>query len=143
MRIPHGVALAMTAALAVSATARAQLQLNQPRSSPTVQTDAFLNNQRALERENEQKLQRELPAAQKFRLDYGGWYNSYFFLFDDGIKSSRTLRENELRLWTSFSADQGVHEGYARMRMTYDDWNHGDNYTAHENDLDGPNLERG
>jgi hypothetical protein len=143
LRIPRGVVLAMAVVLTVPATARAQLQLSQGRSSPSVPSDVFLNNQRALELENERKLQRELPAAQKLRVDYGGWYNSYFFLFDDGYNSSRTLRENELRLWTSFSADQGVHEGYARMRMTYDDWNHGDNYTAHENDLSGPDLERG
>ena len=105
----------------------------------------ILARQRALERENERRLQQELPLSQKFRVDWGGWYNSYFFLYDDGVESSRTLRQNELRLWASFAADRGIHQGYARMRMTYRDWNHGDNdgITAHENDLDGPNLERG
>jgi hypothetical protein len=111
--------------------------------APTGPTDAFLARQRALERENDLKLRRDLPMAQKVRVDWGGWYNSYFFLFDDGINSSRTLRQNELRLWASFNADQGIHEGYVRMRMTYNDWNAGDAYTPNEDDLDGPNLERG
>ena len=105
--------------------------------------DAFLTQQRALQDENERKLQQELPAAQKIRFDYGGWYNFYFFLFDDGINSSRTLRQNDLRLWGYVNADRGIHEAYARMRMSYTDWNHGDSYTPNEDDLAGPDLERG
>ena len=104
---------------------------------------AFIERQRALDRENENKLQTELPIDQRFNIDFGGWYNFYFFLFDDGINSSRTLRQYETRLWTSFNADQGIHSGYARVRATYWDWNHGDSYTPNEDDLDGPNLERG
>lgn len=106
-------------------------------------SNAFLERQRSLERENSRRLQRDLPLDQRFQLDFGGWYNMYFFLFDDGVNSSRTLRQHELRLWTSFSADQGIHTGYARMRGSYNDWNHGDSFTGNEDDLDGPNLERG
>jgi len=129
--------------LLAPSVALAQMQLDANPQAPAGPTDAFLARQRALEHENQLKLRQELPPAQRLRVDYGGWYNSYFFLFDDGYNSSRTLRQNELRLWTSFTADQGVHEGYARMRMTYSDWNHGDSYTPDEDDLDGPNLERG
>ncbi len=120
----------------------AQISLNEP-APRTGLGSAFLERQRALERENQRKLQEALPASQKFRVDYGGWFNSYFFLFDDGFESSRTLRQNELRLWASFSADEGIHEGYVRMRATYNDWNHGDGFTRNEDDLNGPNLERG
>lgn len=104
---------------------------------------AFIERQRALVRENDARLQQNLPAAQKVRVDYGGWFNSYIFLFDDGFESSRTLRQNELRLWLSLSADRGIHEGYARMRASYLDWNSGDSYTGNDDDLNGPNLERG
>ncbi len=130
--------------LTAGSTALAQLGLDD-----TGSRTAFLERQRALERENEQKLQLELPPAQRFRVDWGGWYNFYFFLFDDGVESSRTLREYDLRLWASLSADRGIHQGYVRMRTTFDDWNHGDqfgvglNESAREDDLDGPNLERG
>ncbi len=123
-----------------AADAHAQLQLD---AAPSGISNQFLERQRALERENQRRLQRELPVDQKLIFDAGGWYNLYFFLFDDGVESSRTLRQHELRLWTSFSADQGIHQGYLRVRGTYNDWNKGDNFGAHEDDLDGPNLERG
>ncbi|MBU0639080.1 MAG: hypothetical protein ABII12_15835 [Planctomycetota bacterium] len=139
---PISTLLGLALCLAGGQPAVAQLGLDSG-TPPGGVSDAFLARQQALERENQQKLQRDLPIAQKFRVDWGGWYNSYFFLFDDGFNSSRTLRQNELRLWFSFSADQGVHEGYARMRMSYDDWNAGDAYTPNEDDFDGPNLERG
>ncbi|MFQ5429317.1 MAG: alginate export family protein [Phycisphaerae bacterium] len=132
----------MVALVAASAPS-AHAQLSLASRSPEGISSAFLERQRALERENQRRLQRELPVSQKFRVDWGGWFNSYFFLFDDGVVSSRTLRQNELRLWASFSADRGIHRGYARMRLTYDDWNAGDSFTRNEDDLDGPNLERG
>jgi hypothetical protein len=131
--------LVATIVLEIVASGHAMAQRGQ---GPGV-SDAFLKRQRALDDENERRLQRDLPVAQKFRLDWGGWFNSYFFLFDDGVESSRTLRQNELRLWTHVTADRGIHEGYARMRLTYNDWNHGDSFTPNEDDLDGPNLERG
>ena len=105
--------------------------------------EAFLSRRRALERENDRKMQENLPLAQKFRVDYGGWYDFYFFLFDDGLNSSRTLRQHDLSLWTYFNADRGIHEGYVRVRTAYTDWNHGDSYTGNEDDLFGPNLDRG
>lgn len=117
--------------------ASGQMQLN-----PDAQTQ-FITRQQSLIRENEARLQRNLPAAQKIRFDYGGWTNFYFFLFDDGFDSSRTLRQYEMRLWASLNADRGIHQGYVRMRASYLDWNSGDSYTGNDDDLDGPNLERG
>lgn len=107
------------------------------------QTDQFLQRQRALQEDARRQLDRELPLSQKFRVDYGGWFDTYLLLFDDGVDSSRTLRQYNLRLWASLSADEGIHEAYLRTRATYADWNHGDSFTRNEDDLDGPNLERG
>ncbi|MFQ5422882.1 MAG: alginate export family protein [Phycisphaerae bacterium] len=106
-------------------------------------SDQFLQRRRDLELRNELRLARELPTSQRFRVDYGGWFDAYLFLFDDGRESSRTFRQTEMQLWASLSADRGIHEGYLRMRMTYSDWNAGDSFTPNEDDLDGPNLERG
>lgn len=118
-------------------TASAQMQVS---GGPSEQ---FLQQQRRLQEQAREQLDRELPVSQKFRVDYGGWFDTYFYLFDDGVESSRTLRQYNMRLWSGFSADQGIHEGYIRIRATYDDWNHGDNYTRNHDDLNGPNLERG
>lgn len=129
----------LLAGLIVGATvapAIGQLGLDQSRTS-------FVDRQRILQRENEDRQHRDIPLTQKLSVDYGGWFNTYFFLYDDGVDSSRTLRQYELRVWASVTADRGIHTGYARMRTTYLDWNKGDQVTAHEDDLDGPNLERG
>ena len=140
-RNPLVLLIGMTCLVGGPAGALGQLGLDS--RPPGGISSAFLERQRSLERENERKLQQELPASQRFRLDWGGWYNFYFFLFDDGVVSSRTLREQELRLWASFNADRGIHQGYFRMRATFNDWNAGDSFTPNEDDLDGPNLERG
>jgi hypothetical protein len=105
--------------------------------------DQFIQSQRELIRENENRLRRDLPADQRFFVDWGGWFNFYFYLYDDGIISNRTLRQYAMRNWAAFSADQGIHEGYVRMQTTFNDWNAGDEYGADQNDLDGPTLERG
>jgi len=104
--------------------------------------DTFLKQQRQMEENIRQELDKSLPDTQRVDFDYGGWLSEYFYLFDDGEHSSRTLRQTDLRLWSSFNLDQGIHSGYVRMKATYDDWNHGD-LDGDEDDMAGPNLERG
>ncbi|GAG27351.1 unnamed protein product, partial [marine sediment metagenome] len=50
----------------------------------------FLQQQRQLEEYLRQELDRQLPVTQRLQLDWGGWFNYYTFLYDDGIESSRT-----------------------------------------------------
>lgn len=106
-------------------------------------SDAFLQQQRAIEERNRQLYDRTLPVSQKFQLDWGGWFDWFTFLYDDGVNSSRTQRSYDLRLWAGLTADRGIHTGYARMRLGWVDWNHGDDYNGNEDDVVGPNLERG
>ena len=103
---------------------------------------AYINQQRQVDETVRLQLDRQLPASQKVLVDFGGWYTSYVYLFDDGIKN-RTLRQQDFRLWGSLSADDAIHQAYARMRMSYFDFNHGDSYTGNEDDLEGPSLDRG
>ena len=105
--------------------------------------DAFLNQQRAIEDFIEDQLEKEAAITDKVAIDYGGWFSFNLFLYDDGVNSSRTFRRNDLRLWTRATFDQGAHEIYARMRMSFLDFNTGDSYTGKDNDWEGPNLERG
>lgn len=134
-----GLVIAASAVCVISAAARAQLSLQ---TSPS--SSAFLQLQRQIEEENRQKVFQALPMTQRVQVDWGGWFDWYTFLFDDGIESSRTLRTYDLRLWGAFSADQGAHEAYARMRLGWVNWNPGDSYDEfRENDTIGPNLERG
>lgn len=130
-------------ALTVAATAAAWCLAPIDAAAQGRASDAYLNRQRALEDDVRAQMERDLPIDQKIDFDWGGWYNTWFMLFDDGVNSSRTLRRNDFRLWGGLTLDQGAHEFYARMRMSYLDFNRGDSYDGNEDDLDGPNLERG
>ena len=114
-------------------------QPERPRGEP----EAFLNQQRALEERLRAEFDREVGATQRTLFDWGGWYSHHLFLFDDGVESSRTLRRHDLRLWGRAALDRGAHEFYARGRFSLLDFNSGDSYDGDDDDLEGPNLERG
>ena len=106
-------------------------------------TQTYLNQQRYLEEKIRLDIDSRLPANQKVLFDWGGWVSSYLFLFDDGENSSRTERKTDFRLWGSFNAENGIHRGYVRMRLSYNDFNYGDSYDGNDDDLEGPNLDVG
>ena len=105
--------------------------------------DAFVLRQRAVEERLRKQFDAELAFAQKSLFDWGGWYSTHIFLFDDGVESSRTLRRSDLRLWGRLSIDGGAHELYARGRLSLLDFNSGDSFDGDDDDVEGPNLERG
>ncbi len=104
--------------------------------------DAFLNQQRAIEEMVRAEREKLSPVTEKFELDYGGYYSLFLFLYDDGVNSSRTFRRHDLRLWTRIGLDAGAHEIYARSRLSFIDFNPGDQFDD-EDDVEGMNLERG
>ncbi len=106
------------------------------------ETGAYLNQQRAMEEQVRAELDRELPATQKVDFDWGGWYNTWAFLFNDGIQH-RTQWRNDIRLWGGATLDQGAHEFYARGIWSFIDWKKGDSFDNDDHDVQGPNLERG
>lgn len=109
----------------------------------SAQSSAFLQQQREIEEQVRRELNRDLPADQRLEVDYGGWYNFNIFLWDDGIKSSRTFRRHDLRVWGAATLDQGAHEFYARGKYQYHDFNSGDSYSGRDSDWIGPKLDRG
>lgn len=109
----------------------------------TSSDDSLLQRQRFLNEQTRKALDRELPTADKFSLDVGGWLDFYVLSFSDGDQEHRTLKQSNFRVYGGLTLDRGVHQAYARVRTTYNDWNSGDVFDTPENDLDGPNLERG
>lgn len=105
--------------------------------------DAFINQQRAVEERLRKQFDEEIGDSRRALFDWGGWYNTYLFVFDDGVESSRILRRFDLRLWGRLSLDQGAHQFYARGRFGFLDFNTGDSYDSNDDDVEGPNLERG
>lgn len=105
--------------------------------------DSFINQQRALEERLRREFEAELGDAGDALFDWGGWYSAFVFVFDDGVESSRTFRRHDLRLWGRLSLFNGAHELYARGRLSALDFNSGDAYDRNDDDVEGPNLERG
>ncbi len=105
--------------------------------------DAFVQRQRAVEDDVRKQYQSQFGASPRGAFDLGGWYNLNFFLFDDGVESSRTLSRRDLRIWGRVSLGDGAHEFYARGRISLIDFNTGDSFDGDDNDTDGMNLERG
>lgn len=104
--------------------------------------DAFLNQQRAIEELTRAERDKLRPPTENFEFDYGGYYSLFLFMYDDGINSSRTFRRHDLRLWSRLAIDQGAHEFYVRSRLSFIDFNPGDQFED-EDDVEGMNLERG
>lgn len=117
----------------------AAAQQTQPGRDP----DSFINQQRALDERLRREFDAELGDAARALFDWGGWYNAYVFVFDDGVESSRTFRRHDLRLWGRLSLFNGAHELYVRGRLSALDFNSGDAYDRNDDDVEGPNLERG
>ncbi len=88
-------------------------------------------------------LEEEAGEAKGSLFDWGGWYNRHLFVFDDGVESSRTFRRHDLRLWGRVVLKEGAHEFYARGRWSLLDFNSGDSFDGDDDDVEGPNLERG
>jgi len=114
-------------------------QTTRPQHDP----DAFINQQRAVEERLRSEFDAQMADAQRAAFDWGGWYSFNLFRFDDGVESSRTLRRHDLRLWGRLLLDQGAHEFYVRGRTSLLDFNSGDSYDGNDDDVEGPNLERG
>lgn len=75
-----------------------------------------------------------MPTDQKLDLDWGGWYSFYLMNWDDGINSSRTYRQYDTRVWGSASIDKGTHQVYSRLKLIFEDFNHGDSYDRDDDD---------
>jgi len=110
---------------------------------PEREPASFINQQRSIEERLRRQYDAEVGDAQRALFDWGGWYNSYVFLFDDGVESSRTFRRHDLRLWGRVVVEDGAHEFYARTLLSFLDFNSGDSYDGNDDDVWGPNLERG
>ena len=72
---------------------------------------------------------------------WGGWIDYYIFHFDDGQQSSRLYNRPGLALWTRITVDDGAHELFARMRLTFNHFKPGDEVNRQE-DWQGPNFDR-
>lgn len=110
----------------------------------------FEHRQRQVERPIRvaQEAQGRLTVRERTSFEFGGWFTTSAFLFHDegvmGVRGphKRVLTRQDLRIWGYLTLDN-VHEFYARGRMRYDRYRNGDSFTRDDDDVLGPNLERG
>ena len=102
----------------------------------------LLQQQRLIDERLRAEREELAPLASRVDWQWGGWFDYYVFHFDDGVQGQRVLQRPSLFLWTRLSADQGTHEAFARMRLSYSYYNPGDEFDRQE-DWEGPNLDRG
>ncbi|MBU0639729.1 MAG: alginate export family protein [Planctomycetes bacterium] len=110
----------------------------QDRSPPS---DAFLQQQRAIDDHTRAERQRLSPADALLDWKWGGWTEYYLFHFDDGVQSSRVFQRPGMAVWSRLTIDGGAHELFARARMTLEYFNRGDEYERRQ-DWVGPNFDR-
>lgn len=74
-------------------------------------------------------------------VDWGGWLNFSLNMFEDATDEGRVLRRSDMYLWGRAVVDKS-HEFYARMRLSFMDWNTGDSPDHKDDDWEGPKLDR-
>ena len=104
--------------------------------------DSLLQQQRRIDEQLDRQRKDMAPLDDLIDWQWGGWIEYYFFHFDDGIQSQRVYQRPGTSLWTRIRIDDGAHEIFARMRLTYEYFNPGDEYNRQQ-DWVGPNLDLG
>ncbi len=107
----------------------------------TTPADSLLNQQRALDRELHEQRKQIDPVGTFLDWQWGGWFEYYVFHFDDGIQSQRVLQRPSAAVWTRLRFDEGAHEVFGRMRLSYSYFNPGDEYELQQ-DWVGPDFDR-
>ena len=98
--------------------------------------------QRLFDEQLRMKLDEQLPDAREVGVDGGCWFTAALFHFKDaGARQYRTLRQYQIRAWGSANY-KGVHRGYVRGLLGWDDWNSGDNDVTWREDEFEEEIER-
>lgn len=106
-----------------------------------VASENLIQQQRAIDQQREERRKNAAPLDSLVDWQWGGWIDYYVFHFDDGFQKQRVLQRPGFAAWTRLSLDQGAHELFARVRLTFDYYNPGDQFDRQQ-DWRGPNFDR-
>jgi hypothetical protein len=125
---------ASLAAVLLAGAVPAGAQSDQP-------SESLIQQIRLIDERSRQDRLSAAPVQSLLDFQYGGTLDYYLFHFNDGVQSERLLQRPGLTVWTRLRADDGAHELFARMRLTYQYFNPGDEYSRQQ-DWVGPNFDR-
>ena len=108
------------------------------------QTDLerFERNLDRIRRETQFSVNEDVPIDQRTLIDFGGYVTFNFFAVDDFDQNTHILRQTTGNIYGRMNID-GVHQVFARVRSTYNDFNSGDDFDGAGDDWVEPTLERG
>jgi len=105
-------------------------------------SDNLLTQQRLIDRQVFEQRREQAPLNSLLDWQWGGWLEYFLFDFDDGVQAQRVSQRPGLAAWTRLRIDDGAHEFFARVKMSFEQFNSGDEFSR-PHDWTGPNLERG
>jgi hypothetical protein len=103
--------------------------------------ESFLQQQRLINDKLRDERRELAPIGALLDWQWGGWLEYYVFHFDDGLQSSRLFQRPGLSAWSRLRIDEGAHEVFARVRLTFNYFKSGDEYDR-QHDWEGANFDR-
>lgn len=101
----------------------------------------FLRQQRLLDEQLDERRAARDPLDRWLDLQWGGWLEYFAFHYDDGVQESRFVQRPGMAFWTRIQMDEGAHEVFARLKLRYTWFDHGDEIDW-EDDWWGPEFDQ-
>ena len=102
---------------------------------------SFIQQQRLIDEKLREERREIAPITEVLDFQWGGWIEYYLFHFDDGVQKSRFVQRPGMAFWTRLRIDDGAHEVFARAKIRYTYFSHGDEIERQQ-DWWGPNFDR-
>ena len=108
----------------------------QDAAGPGGSAERFERTAEQIRRDTFARVVRDVPPGQRALVDYGGYLTLSYLSFDDRQDDNHAFRGYDLLAYGRLNFD-GVHELYARGRLTYRDFNRGDSFQNEPDHLEG------
>lgn len=95
-----------------------------------------------LQVENRLRANTDIPPEQRALFDYGGYFSFEYLSFDDRSNNNHGLRQGDLVLYGRANLD-AANEVFARGRLSYQDFNPGDQFEGSKQGWNAVQFERG
>ena len=115
----------------VALTAASLLIVAAPRAEAQADLERFQRQLEQIQRDTRTRVDSRIPAEQRTLFDYGGYLSLQYLSLDDQNGNTHGLRQYDLVGYAHLNLD-GVHEFYASLRGTYQDFNPGDPFSDSE-----------
>ncbi|HEX8913144.1 MAG TPA: alginate export family protein [Humisphaera sp.] len=132
---------AVAGVLVPAAMAAAQANPGGAGAEP-LQREARLRELQQFELDNRYRANPDVPPGQRALIDYGAFVQFSYLSLDDSANSNHGLRQVDFVPYARLNID-GAQELFARGRIGYRDFNHGDSFDGRGDQIIDGDLDRG